>query len=51
MNKNNESTEHVYVTPLCEVFTVEVGGGLCLSRRGELPPVEEEDAGIDEWSS
>ena len=50
MIKNTPSTDQNYMSPSCRVHPLAVRYGLCVSPNA-LPPVEEEDAGIDGWGN
>ena len=48
--RQTEYFEREYVTPSCRVYFSQMQKGLCVSA-GAIPPVEEEDAGIDGWGN
>ena len=50
MIKNMQSTDHSYEAPSCRVYISQMQCGLCVSI-GAIPPVEEEDAGIEGWGN
>ncbi len=50
MKKNSFLTPCEYTAPEIRVARFEVRSGLCVSPN-DLPPVEEEDAGIGEWGN
>ena len=39
-----------YEAPACRVYETQMQRGLCISAQA-IPPVEEEDAGIDGWGN
>ena len=39
-----------YEVPACRVYEAQMQRGLCVSAQA-IPPVEEEDAGIDGWGN
>ena len=49
MKKMNNSTadRRLYTEPQQKIKPLDLQKGLCVS--GGLPPIEEEDAGIDQW--
>ena len=50
MIKKSITTLREYTAPAIRVARYEVSYGLCVSVQG-LVPVDEEDAGIDEWGN
>ena len=50
MIKNTQSTDHGYEAPSCRLYISQMQRGFCVSATA-IPPVEEEDAGIEGWDN